>query len=233
MTRSPTCRVTPAILMAGAFLAACSSNDNTSTTPVASAIGVVSGSAQTGVVGTGLAAPFVVKVTDQNGAAMSGVLVSFAATGGGTRAAATATTDATGEASDSLTELGTVAGADTVTATVGNVTPPARFSITATAGAPTTLVIVSGNNQSATAGTTLTAPLVLRVIDAFGNAVDNAMIDWSASAGVLTGASTELSTDITGTVQDTLILPAVAGAVSVTATLHGTATAAVFTETAM
>ena len=222
-----------AILAVGSFVAGCSSNDNTSTTLTASAIGVVSGNAQVGVVGTGLAVPFVVHVTDQNGAAMSGVTVNFVATGGATLLAASATSDANGQATDSLTQLGTVAGADTVTASVSGVTPSAIFSITANAGAPAAVIIVSGNDQSATAGTTLAAALVVKVTDAFGNAVANAPIDWSTSAGVLTGASTELTTDITGSVQDVLVLPALTGAVTVTATIHGTATAATFTETAM
>jgi adhesin/invasin len=222
-----------ALLTAGTFVAGCSSNDNTSTTLTASAIGVVSGNAQVGVVGTGLAIPFVVHVTDQNGAAMSGVIVNFAATGGASLMTASATTDANGQATDSLTLLGTVAGADTVTASIGGVTPSAIFSITANPGAPAAVVVVSGNNQSATAGTTLAAALVVEVTDAFGNAVPNAAIDWSTSAGVLTGASSELTTDITGSVQDVLVLPVLTGAVTVTATIHGTATAATFTETAM
>lgn len=222
-----------AILAAAAMVAGCSSNDNTSTTLTASAIGVVSGNAQVGVVGTGLTVPFAVHVTDQNGAAMSGVTVNFTATGGGTLMTASAMTDANGQATDSLTQLGTVAGADTVTASVSGVTPSAIFSITANPGTPAAVIVVSGNDQSAATGTTLAAPLVVKVTDAFGNAVPNATIDWTTSAGVLTGASSELSTDITGSVQDVLVLPALTGAVTVTATIHGTATAAVFTETAM
>ena len=221
-----------AIMMTGAMLAGCSSNNNTTPTPTAAAIGVISGNAQVGIVGAGLTVPFVVKVTDQNGAAISGVVVNFAATGGASLMAATATTDANGQASDSLTVLGTVAGADTVTASVSGVTPSAIFSITANAGAAAALVIVSGNNQSGTAGTALASPLVVKVTDAFGNVVANATINWTTTAGAIAG-SAQSTSDVTGMAQAALMLPAVAGPATVTATLQGTATTAIFTETAM
>ena len=78
----------------------------------------VCGDDQEGLVDEQLAEPFVVSVSDENGAAMSGVDVSFAVTaGGGTLSSATATTDANGRAATRLT-LGSEAGANTVAATV-------------------------------------------------------------------------------------------------------------------
>jgi len=138
MPVSPTARATtarmrrflPAMIITGAVLAAaCSSNDdNTTVTPKASAIAIISGNAQTGVVGTALPLPLVVKVTDQNGAAMSGVVVNFTASGGATLRSASATTDANGQATDSLTLLGSTVGSDTVTASVSGVTTSAIFA---------------------------------------------------------------------------------------------------------
>lgn len=220
----------PAMLAASAVLAACSSNDNT-TTLTASAVGVISGNAQTAAAGGTLALPLVVKVTDQNGAAMSGVTVNFTASGGASLRSATATTDASGQATDSVTIIGNVAGADTVTASVSGVTTSAIFTYTATAGAAAAVTVVSGNNQSATAGTALAASMVVKVTDQFGNPVSGATVDWTTTGGLLTSAQT--TTDATGQTSAGLTLPALPGAATVTATLDGTATATTFTETAM
>lgn len=133
-TRSRTAgplRTVPAILLAGAMLAGCSSYGSTTGTTTASAIVVVSGNAQVGTVGLGLPLPLVVRVADQYGTGMSGVVVNFVATGGATLRSASATTDANGHATDSLTVLGSVAGTGTVTATASGVTGSAVFTFTA------------------------------------------------------------------------------------------------------
>ena len=78
----------------------------------------VCGDGQEGTAGEQLAEPLVVSVLDEEGAAISGVDVSFAVTaGGGTLSTAMATTNANGRAATTLT-LGSDAGTNTVTATV-------------------------------------------------------------------------------------------------------------------
>ena len=78
----------------------------------------VCGDSQEGMASEQLAESLVVLVSDENGAAMAGVVVSFTVTaGGGTLSAATATTDANGRAATRLT-LGSDAGTNTVSATV-------------------------------------------------------------------------------------------------------------------
>ena len=78
----------------------------------------VCGDSQEGTANILLAEPLVVSVSDEDGAAMAGVVVSFTVTaGGGTLSAATATTDANGRAATRLT-LGSDAGTNTVSATV-------------------------------------------------------------------------------------------------------------------
>ena len=78
----------------------------------------VCGESQEGVVSEQLAKPFVVSVSDEDGAAMAGVVVSFSVTAGGGRvSSATATTDANGRAAIRLT-LGSDAGTNAVAATV-------------------------------------------------------------------------------------------------------------------
>ena len=83
----------------------------------------VCGDDQEGTAGTLLAKSFVVSVSDENGAAMAGVVVSFAVTaGGGTLSAATATTNPNGRAMTWLT-LGSEVGTNTVSATVAGLEP--------------------------------------------------------------------------------------------------------------
>ena len=83
----------------------------------------VCGDDQEGTAGALLAEPLVVSVSDEDGAAMAGVVVSFAVTaGGGTLSSATATTDANGRARTRLT-LGSEVGTNTVSATVEGLGP--------------------------------------------------------------------------------------------------------------
>ena len=78
----------------------------------------VCGDSQEGTAGILLAEPFVVLVSDEDSAAMAGVVVSFSVTaGGGTLSDTTATTDANGRAATRLT-LGSEPGTNTVAATV-------------------------------------------------------------------------------------------------------------------
>ena len=77
----------------------------------------VCGDDQQGTVGALLTAPFVVSVSDEDGVAMAGLVVSFAVTAGeGTLSHATATTNASGRARTWLT-LGSELGTNTVEAT--------------------------------------------------------------------------------------------------------------------
>jgi hypothetical protein len=102
----------------------------------------VSGDSQQGRAGEPLAEPFVVRVTDRNGAALANVSVSFNVTsghgalerkcdGGAPALAASATTDADGFAR--MTFEPTTVGRATVTATiVGAIDPPPTFTVDTT-----------------------------------------------------------------------------------------------------
>ena len=59
----------------------------------------------------------------------------------------------------------------------------ARFVATAVAGEPDSLEKVSGDGQSAVAGTALPESLVVRVADSYGNAASGANVSWTAAAG--------------------------------------------------
>ncbi|HWA58163.1 MAG TPA: hypothetical protein VG692_12960 [Gemmatimonadales bacterium] len=149
----------------------------------ATTIALNSGNNQSGTVGTSVAAPYVVKVTDTNGNAVQGVTVGWAAAGGGSMNPASSITDASGLASSTHT-LGGTAGTQTATASVGGLTgSPVTFTATANPGAVSTIVINTGNGQSATVATAVaTAPSVL-ARDAFNNAVPGAAITFTITAG--------------------------------------------------
>jgi protocatechuate 3,4-dioxygenase beta subunit len=211
------------------IVAACS-KDSTAPTPVATTVSLVGGSAQTAVVGTSLAAPVVVKVTDQSGNPLAGVAVVFSpSTSAGSVSAAQVTTDATGSAQVAWT-LGTLAGTDSMTVTAGSLTPLAVIA-TATPGAPAALAIVAGNNQSAPVDSTLSAVLAVKVADQYGNGIPNATVQWSDDAGGTFAASTTV-TDVNGIAQVGYTLGPTAGPEDVVATLLNAATpmSASFTE---
>ena len=83
----------------------------------------VCGDDQEGTAGVLLAEPFVVSVSDEEDAAMTGVVVTFSVTaGGGTLSSTTSTTDANGRAATRLT-LGSELGTNSVEATVEGLVP--------------------------------------------------------------------------------------------------------------
>jgi PKD repeat protein len=149
----------------------------------ANGIAVVSGDEQSAPAGSTLLAPLVVEVTDAFGNPISGVPVSWTAEGGGSVSQSSTTTDDQGRASVERT-LGPAAGAQTTLATSeGLAGSPVTFTHTATAGNAAGLSIVSGNNQTATAGSRLPADLVVRLVDRTGNGVPDAAVTWVVGLG--------------------------------------------------
>ena len=93
----------------------------------------ISGDNQQGVPGATLTSPFVVKVWDAAGNPLGGIIVTFAVTaGGGSLSAQTATTNANGQASTTLT-LGPNAGTNTVEASVTGISASVSFTAIAQA----------------------------------------------------------------------------------------------------
>jgi hypothetical protein len=142
-----------------------------------------SGDMQTGTVDQTLTDRIVARVNDQFGQPMSGVTVDFTVTiGGGTVGAASGTTDANGQVSTDWT-LGTTTGQQRVTAAVSGTTVRVSFSATADADVPDDLAEVSGNNQVAPRNATIQAPLVVRVVDQFGNNVPGVTVEFQVTGG--------------------------------------------------
>jgi adhesin/invasin len=111
---------------------------------------------------------------------LPGAALTFAAGNGGSVSPAEATSDNDGIARTTWT-LGQTAGQQTLTVTSGSVS--STVTATVNAGAPASVALVAGDNQTAAAGSAVpTAPSV-RVTDAFGNLVAQAPVSFSVLTG--------------------------------------------------
>ncbi len=114
--------------------------------------------------------------------------------------------DANGEVKAYYT-LGTVAGANIINATSGNlVGSPVEFSVTAVADIAKKVVYISGDGQSGPAGQPLPAPFVVKVTDQYDNPVSGVAVTFAVTVGngtlsnpqpVLTGSNGQASTILT------------------------------------
>jgi hypothetical protein len=216
-----------ALLAAATGLTACEAH-RTTAPPEPANLARISGHGQSGAAGQALSQPLVVAVTSAAGAAVAGVAVTWTATAvNGSVSAAATTTDAQGHASVTHT-LGPRTGAqvDTVIASVAGLAgSPVMFIASATAGPAAVLTMISGDGQTAGAGDTLPARLVVRAADQFGNPASGVGIAWAVTAGGGSVSSTTVSTDAQGMAAVAWRLGHVAGTGnnSVTATAAGLA----------
>lgn len=179
---------------------------------VPASIVIIAGDAQATAVDSDFATVIEVEVRDPNGYPVPNVTLQFLAPVSGASAdfasASLATPPSIAGGSnpfDTITgadgrarviaHANTVAGNYAVNLSVGTVTN--TLSLTNLAGTPATLVIVSGNPQSAVVGHPFGAPLRVSLSDGFGNPVPNAEVDFAApvtGAGAILSA-TAVSTD--------------------------------------
>jgi hypothetical protein len=149
----------------------------------ANGLAMVSGNNQRAAAGTALADPLVVEVTDAFGNPIRGQTIAWTVEGGGSVSETSTTTDAAGRTSVVRT-LGAAAGPQTTLATsTGLAGSPVMFDHIATAGNPSGVQIVSGNEQEGSPGATLPQPLVVEVVDGSGNPVVGAAVTWVVTAG--------------------------------------------------
>ena len=180
----------------------------TTTAGAATQIAINAGNAQTATVNTAVATPLSVLVRDVSLNPVAGVSVTFAvASGGGSILPVTpVVTNASGIAALTSWTLGTVAGANSVTATaVGLTGSPLTFTATGTAGAVTQLVIQTQPSAAAQSGVPFAIQPAVRLGDAFGNLVNTA--GTVVTAAIATG---------TGTLGGTLTASTVAGVATFT-----------------
>jgi hypothetical protein len=173
------------------------------------------GSKQIGPAGTVLPVLLGVTIQDANKNGVPGVTVTFSDGGkGGVLTPATLVTDSAGKARVSY-QLPNLSGKYTVTASSAGLNT-FKFTETATAGAPASVAIVSGDNQSAPVGSPLPQPLVVKVTDQFGNAVVGTSVTFTAPSGTLAGSPA--TTDVSGQASASYTTGTVAGSVTITAT---------------
>lgn len=196
----------------------------------ANGIVAVSGDPQSAPVNTALPAPLVVRVTDESGNPISGQQITWSVTGGGSVSSATTVTDGDGQSSVTRT-LGPTAGQQTTQATApGLAGSPVTFTHTATAGTAAGVNKVSGDGQSAQAGTELTLPLVVRVLDDGQNPIPNRDVTWIVTGGGGSVSEENTRTNAQGETSVRWTLGPSAGANSVNAVVSGVGTAT-FTAT--
>ena len=150
--------------------------------PLAARLAALSGAVLEGRVGEALADSAAVRVVDAGGAPVPGVVVSFAAVGGGTVAPAAARTDSAGVARAAWT-LGGAAAEQTLAASVAGVAEPVVLRARGVPSAPARIRAAAGDAQRGAAGEALADSLAVRVEDAFGNPVAGVRVRFRAAAG--------------------------------------------------
>jgi adhesin/invasin len=182
---------------------------------------LVNGDDQIGPGGFALAESLVVRLEDNNGNGIGSRSISWLpSSGSGSVSPATVTTDPNGLAATSWT-LPAGVGNYVVNAVFSGL-PPVAFTASATADIPTTIELEDGNNQSATVGTALADPLVVRVTDASGNPVANVGVTWVAQVGGSV-SETNTATDAAGLAQVTRTLGQLPVPHTTTASVEGLA----------
>jgi hypothetical protein len=166
------------------------------------------------------------------GVGISGVSVTFSDGGkGGTFNPASATTGSTGTASTVYT-LPQTAGTYSLTATANGYTT-ATFTETAVAGPVASIALVSGNQQTGTVGTVLPAPLVVKLKDSFGNAVNGASVTFADGTTGGTFAPNPAISSSTGQASTVFTLPTAAHSGFAVTVTSGSATPLTLHETSV
>jgi hypothetical protein len=217
-----------AALSSLAAIAACSS-DSTTAPPSPSSLNIVIGSDSQVAPAGDTVGTIKVTVLSSTGLPVPGATVNWAVTaGGGSVSAPTSVADAFGIATVTWT-LGKVAGVDSLSATVTGAASGVVIEATAVPGPVASLVKVSGDAQIVAAGSPA-APLVVKAVDSYGNAVPGATIVWlPENGGELSATSSVTGAD--GTAQDVFTVDAAATYQVMAQMQDDSAVDVVFTET--
>lgn len=175
--------------LALALLAACGGDDGPTGPGAPTVFDKTAGDGISGVVAQQVSAAPTLKVTDDRGRPVPGVVVSFASSAG-TLGATQDTTDAAGLATAGSWRLGPVAGAQTVTATSVDVAgATATFTVTASPAPASQIVFQSSPPANTRTNTPFTGP-VLALLDQFGNQTTSTAtvtLSVTGTAGALSG----------------------------------------------
>ena len=178
------------------FAGACKDGGTGPATP--KSVETTTGNLPTATAGLAMATPATFSVKDGSGNIMGGVAVTVAVTsGGGTLTNAPTTTVAGSPTPVGSWTLGRTAGVNTITVTVGGLTP-LIITVTGVAGPATSIAMTVGDAQSAVAGTLLPTPLSAQVRDQFGNGVSGALVTFAVTGGGGTITPPSSTTDASG-----------------------------------
>jgi hypothetical protein len=172
---------------------------------VAATVAAVSSTDQTAPVGTAVSEPPAVIVRDQTNTPLQGVVVSFAITsGGGSRSPASVTSGADGMARLTSWTLGPAAGANTLTATVGSLSPVA-FNANGYVPVASSMARMPGmpETQSAPGESPVPFPPGVIVHDQSNNPMAGVTVGFAVTAGTGTVTPTSVMTDSNGIAQVT------------------------------
>jgi hypothetical protein len=182
-------------------------------------LSVTAGNGQSGNVGTTLPHPIQVQALNSLRAPVPGVTVTFSDGGvGGAFSNPTVVTDSTGTASTSYT-LPTKPQTVFITATgtISNFPVSATLVVTAVAGPPATITLVSGGSQSGTVNTQLPAPIVVQLQDTYHNPVPGLLVHFSDNNGKGSFSVNPVKTDSNGNATVYYTLPTVAKVLNLSA----------------
>ena len=181
---------------------------------------IISGDDQQRQPGAALEKPFVVEVRDHSDNPLPEVQVTFSVTsGGGSLSAGSVTTDASGRAESTLT-LGPEPGTNTVAVAIADVQGEQIFTAEGVR-TPTSLEIISGDDQQGQPGAALEMPFVVEVRDKSDNPLPDVQVMFSVTSGGGTLSATPPTTDSDGRVESTLTLGPAPGTNTVTVSVTG------------
>ena len=165
--------------------------------PVPTAIAVAAGAVQKGTVGQALDSAIAVFVTDKFGDPVPGVLVRFSVPAGHGGVMPVAQTTGPGGHASARWSLPTAAGTYRAYATASGL-DSIMFQATAVPAPPALLKVVTGDLQTALAGTAVDSAVVVLVQDGYGNAVSGATVSFLTEAGAGTASPAMARTDSLG-----------------------------------
>jgi Bacterial Ig-like domain (group 1) len=190
-------------------------------------LSVLAGSTQTGTVGEPLPSQIVVRVETLNQQPIGGRRVAFVlsqTSGAGTLDPDTVISDSEGRASTRWvlgTTPGDYQGEARLVTTDSTEVPAVAFTASARAGAPDTIRAVSALSQPGRRNQELEEPLMVAVVDRYGNPVPGATVVWNVTTGGGSLSAEETTTGSDGTASVVWTLGSGIGIQKAAATLGG------------
>jgi len=203
----------------------------TATPGAATRIIAYGGAKQTGAAGSNLANAIVAQAQDAYKNGVLGVTVNLSANKGAVPNPSSVVTDANGLARTTL-QLPTIVSTITVTASSAGL-KNVNFVEYSVAGPAANTAVTGGNNQIAPAGTQLPQALTVLVTDQYFNPVPGVAVafDDGGAGGTYSYVNPSITSN-SGTATQFYTLPPSPGSITITATVTGVATPALFTEAA-